>query len=225
MSADVGRLSACALALATSCSPSTPPKSSTPVKSTLPQPAPPSLSRPSPPPQAASCPTCCDESINVVEVDPASTLGFQPYACWLKLDGRYANTVAYANPPPAILDLFCREGADEALRIIYTGAPVGTSAITDLVDPYHTGGREPANTVSYSLGAPTNGRYRFDGGEIRFQRPPRAVIDASPAPGDGRGAYVELGVDLRFEGDRRFRAALRICPTYARQGPVSDPIR
>ncbi|MGE3544189.1 MAG: hypothetical protein AB7L28_09655, partial [Kofleriaceae bacterium] len=179
-----------------------------------------------PPPSNAACPTCCDESVQVVEVDPASTLGFIPYGCWLRLEGRYAMEQALAEPPPAIFDLLCREGADESLQILYQGAPVGDDPITDLADPYHTDRRENVNTVSYSVGAPTNARFRFEAGEIRFQRIPRARLDVNDAGAqrDARGGYVELGLDLRFEGDRRFRAALRICPTYADYGPVSDPI-
>src|SRR5215510_1916184 len=117
---------------------------------------------PPPPPSATSCPTCCDESVIVIEVDPASTLAFRPYNCSLHLGGRYAIEVALLDPPPATFDLFCREGADESLRIQYEGAPVGDDPITDLADPYHTGGHEHVNTVSYSLGAPTNARYRFE---------------------------------------------------------------
>jgi hypothetical protein len=180
-----------------------------------------------PPPSAAACPTCCDESVRVVDVDPASTLGFRPYGCTLRLGGRYAIGVALSNPPPATFDLLCLEGADKSLRILYQGAAVGTAPITDLADPFNTGGREHANTVSFSLGAPTNARYRFESGEVRFDRLPRARLAANAAArsDDGRGGYVELGVDLRFEGNRRFRAALRMCPSYEKFGPVSDPVR
>lgn len=189
--------------------------------------APPPPRVPPPPPPAAACPTCCDEAVRVVEVDPDSTLDFRPDGCTLRLGGRYAIEVALLDPPPASFDLFCREGADQSLRIQYAGVPVGDDPITDLADPYHTGGREHVNTVSYSLGAPTNARYRFEAGEVRFDRRPRARLNANDAgagSGDGRGGYVELGMDLRFEGNRRFRAALRICPSYERYGPVSDPV-
>ena len=201
------------LAVVTSCSSSNAPRVRTPLPAVR-------------TPPNESCPTCCDESVHVVEVDPASTLGFAPSSCTLHLAGRYAIEVAYDAPPPAIFDLFCSEG-DEGLRIIYRGAPVGHDSITDLADPFHTGGRENVNTVNYSLGAPTNARYAFKAGEIQFQRLPRARLNMYDVPAprdDGLGGYVELGLDLRFEGNRRFRAALRICPTYASTGPVSDPV-
>lgn len=41
---------------------------------------------------------------------------------------------------------------------------------------------------------------------------------------DDRGGYVEPGLDLRFEGKRRFRAALRISPSYEHNEPASDPV-
>jgi hypothetical protein len=180
--------------------------------------------------QVASCPTCCDPAVLVVEVDSASTLDFRPSNCTLDLGGRYASEVAYPNPAPATFSLLCSEG-DEAMAIQYRGGggggPVGTDPITDLVDPFHTGRRERVNTVNYMLGAPTNARYVFEAGELRFNRAPRArmkIYDTAASSRNDGGGYVELGLDLRFEGNRRFRASLRLCPRYEDQGPVSDPV-
>jgi hypothetical protein len=188
--------------------------------------SPPRVKSSPPPPPAASCPTCCDPSVHAVEIDPASTLGFQPSSCTLNLGGRYSIEIGLDKPPPGTFDLFCSEG-DEGLRIIYRGGPVGTGPISDLVDPFHTEGRESVNTVNYMVGAPTNARYGFEAGELRFYRLPRmrmTMYDTNASSSDDRGGYVELGLDLRFEGKRRFRAALRICPSYEHFGPASDPI-
>lgn len=183
---------------------------------------------PPPPPESAPCKGCCSESIFLAEVDPASTLDFRPSHCTLRLAGWYAADALLPGPPHAVFFLFCQEhgGSEESLSITYDGPPVGDAPLTDLADPYHTGGREDVTPVSYVFGGPqAHARYRFDEGEVRFHRPPRSRLDAATAADDdGRGAYVELGIDLHFEGDRRFRAALRICPSYADYGPVSDPV-
>lgn len=177
-----------------------------------------------PPPQpAAECASCCGDSIFVAEVDPASTLDFHPSHCRLDLAGWYAIDQALLDPRHVDIFLFCEQhgGSENSLAIRYNGAPVDDTPLTGLADPYHTGGREKVTTVSYAFGGPHNhGRYRFEAGEVRFHRPPRARLEHDGS----RGNHVELGVDLRFEGERRFRAALRICPTYADTGPVSDPV-
>ncbi len=184
---------------------------------------------PSPPsPPSGSCNGCCSESIFLAEVDPASTLDFRPSHCTLHLGGWYANEELLPGPPRAVFFLFCQEhgSSEESLSITYRGPPVGDAPLTDLADPYHTGGRDDVTLVSYAFGGPqAHARYRFDEGEVRFHRPPRSLLDAATATDtDGHGDYVELGVDLRFEGDRRFRAALRICPSHADHRPVSDPV-
>jgi hypothetical protein len=178
----------------------------------------PSTPRIAAPPPAAGSP--CDGLPAVVEVDPASTLDFRPTRCRLDLAGWYALRVAYGGAPVGALFLFCEAPGDdeESLAIRYVGSPVTGAPLTELVDPYTDG--DDLDTVSYAFGAPrAPARYRFEGGVVRFDRPPRPVL----AVRDGE-AHVELGLDLRFEGGRRWRAALRVCPTYAATGPVSDPI-
>jgi hypothetical protein len=160
-------------------------------------------------------------------VDPQSTLEFRPSHCTLRLEGGYA--ILYAMPEArkhAGFFLYCREdgGGEESLSITYRGPALGDAPFTDLADPYHTGGRENVSTVNYAFGGPhAHARYRFERGELRFHRPPRALLDIG-SDDTPDSAHVELGVDLHFEGDRRFRAALRICPDYPRYGPVSDPV-
>jgi hypothetical protein len=169
--------------------------------------------------EAAQCAGCCDDSVSVIEIDPASTLDFHPSRCTLQLAGWYALNYAVLDREVNIF-LFCQEpGRDErSLAIRYHGAPVSDVPLEDLLDPFHTDGRENANTVSYAFPHPP-ARYRFERGVVTFDRPPRSKLETSH-----ESRYAELGLDLHFEGNRRFRAALRICPSYERTGPVSDPV-
>lgn len=186
---------------------------------------PPRVLTPLPPdPDPAHRATRCDESVFAVDLDPATTLDFRPAHCRLDLGGWYAVREALLDRPQVDLSLFCQDPRpdERALSIRYHGAPVGEGPITDLWDPFHTGDREGASTVNYSFVSPRGlDRHRFERGELWFHRPPRPRREVDPS---AHGSYVEIGLDLRFEGDRRFRAALRICPTYARTGPVSDPV-
>ncbi len=174
-----------------------------------------------PAPPASEGERFCSESVFVAEVDPASTLDFRPTECRLDLAGWYAARVGLSGAPQVAIGLFCREraGSEESISLLYRGAPVDGVPLTDLLDPFHTEGRENASTLSYAFDGPNGiAHLRFLGGEVRFHRAPRPWLEAE-AEGGG-GAYVELGLDLRFEGDRRFRAALRICPSYAPWGPA-----
>lgn len=94
----------------------------------------------------------------------------------------------------------------------------------DLLDPLDTDGRENPNTLSFAFNGPDGiAHHRVLEGEVRFHRPPRSWLEAAADARDGRSAHMELGLDLRFEGDRRFRGALRICPRYQRWGPAPSP--
>jgi hypothetical protein len=175
-----------------------------------------------PPPSAGAGPALCDDSIFVAEVDPASTLDFHPTECRLELAGWYAARVGLDGPPRASVFLFCseREGSEESITLRYNGPPIEGS-LTELFDPFHTDGRDNANLMSYAYDGPNGmARYRFLGGEVRFHRPIRPWMEATSEAREGRSSYVEVGLDLRFEGDRRWRAAMRICPDYGAWGPA-----
>jgi len=179
---------------------------------------------PPPPPPPPSAEPCADPA-SAIDRDAASTLDFHPSRCTLRLSGWYALEMALPDASQVGWFLFCEEqsasGSETSLAIRYRGPPVDDAPLPDLADPYATGGRD-ATTVSFAFGAPrAPGRYRFEQGEIRFRRPPRALLGLAA----GDDTVVEVALDLRFEGDRRFRAALRICPSYADMGPVSDPVR
>jgi hypothetical protein len=172
--------------------------------------------------EAGQCAASWEESALAIEVEPTSTLNFRPSYCVLRLAGWYALRVALLDQPRVDVSLLCQQSSEgeRSLTIRYHGAPVSDAPLTDLVDPFHTGSREDATTVSYSFVSPRGlSRYPFERGEIRFYHPPRPRLETPP---DDR--YVEIGMDLHFEGNRRFRAALRICPSYERTGPVSDPV-
>lgn len=176
------------------------------------------------PPEAARCTDCCDDSVFAIELAPESTLDFRPSRCELHLAGWYALRMALSDRRQVDISLSCREVRDgeRFLTIRYHGAPVGEASLTDLADPLHTGGREGVTLVNHAVEGPLGlVHHRFERGEIRFDRPPRGRLEAEPSP---HGKYVEIGLDLHFEGNRRFRAALRLCPTYAPTGPVSDPV-
>jgi hypothetical protein len=58
------------------------------------------------------------------------------------------------DPPRAGFFLLCQEygGSGEVLSITHDGPPVGDAPLTDLADPYHSGGREDVTTVSCVFG-------------------------------------------------------------------------
>jgi hypothetical protein len=170
--------------------------------------------------EAAHCAGCCAESVSVIEVDPSNTLDFHPSRCELRLAGWYALDHAILERRHVDLALFCQQpgGEERSLSILYHGPPVTDAPIDDLLDPFHTGGREGATTVSYAFPHPP-ARYRFERGVVRFDRPPKSRLESAR-----EDPYVEIGLDLGFEGNRRFRAALRLCPQYEHTGPVSDPV-
>ena len=179
---------------------------------------------PPPPPPPTQCSDCCAKPLFAAEVDPASTLDFHPYNCTLRLEGWYAMEIALAGPRNVSWSLICQEQGthERALAIRYSGEPVDDAPITDLADPYHTSGREGVTTVSFDVYGPHAPPHRrFEAGEVRFRRPPRALLERE----DVGSRHVEVDLDLRFEGDLRLRAALRICPDYPHYGPVSDPVR
>ena len=155
---------------------------------------------------------------DAIERDPASTLDFSPPGCSLRLEGRYAMEQALPNPPLAAFVLTCQQAGDPArvLVIRYQGPEVSAAPIADLVDSTVASGA--VGTVTYALEGSRAGRLRFRAGELRFRAPPRALLDPASDAGP-----IEVDLELHFEGEKHFRASLRMCPTYEDQRAVSDP--